>query len=200
MMISDWDPPPPNRKPSLTYAGELSLDVLYPAVGNAISRWEHMESGLIGLFQLMCETPKLNAYRAYSTIISSTGRCGAIRAAASVFFKTRDVADFQPIDKLLKAVATAAGYRNNIAHGIVVGMREGPDFLGYYVTSPSYGPKSTEVPYPDGDWWLGAKYFYRKSDVDHCAQRFEEILSITMQNVVNLNAKFGIMKTEDMHP
>ena len=200
MALQTWIPPQ-RKEPSTKHKGESDIETLHIAVGRALSRWEHMESAFIKLFQLMCETPTLGACKAYSTIISATGRSGALRAAASVFFKDRDKADFDPVDTLLKAYANAAAYRNNIAHGIVAGMHGlNEPQTGYYLTTPSYGRQFPNAPNADELWWLSARYFYRVKEIYHCTERFDEMLKEGMTVVTDLNKKYSILKPEQFHP
>ncbi len=59
--------PPSKMVASAAYAGEESTSVIHEAVGRALGTWEHAESALIKLYQLLCETKSLAACRAYGT-------------------------------------------------------------------------------------------------------------------------------------
>ena len=162
-----------------------------------------MESAFIKMYQIFCETPGFAACRAYSTITSGRGRSSAIRAAASSFFETpaRDINDFTPVKKLLKAYDQAAQYRNNIAHGMAVGTRdENGVNRGYFLSAPSYSKKSEMLKYSDRYWWLSAQYFYRDDEINLCNARFEEIMGEAMQLLLALNKKYQVLEGGELHP
>src|SRR5580658_9098583 len=92
MALSSWKPTD-NTVPSPEHRGETDTSALYTAVGTALSRFEHLESGLTRLFQLLCETPSFAACRAYGMVESPFTKSSMLRAAMDVFFARREQFD-----------------------------------------------------------------------------------------------------------
>lgn len=170
--------------------------MIHEAVGRALSTWEHTESALIKLYQLLCETKSLAACRAYGTAESVFARFLAQKYAAEEFFARRDASDLRPVVSLLRVYNDAAPYRNQIAHGMAVQ----PHAFGYFLCPPSYASRRRDTPYPTQRWGLGASYFYRVSEIDQCRDHFEEILRATMSMVLYLNDKYQSLEYGDLHP
>ena len=80
---------------SAKYTGEEKTSVIHEVVGPALGTWEHAESALIKLYQILCETKSLAACRAYGTTESVPARYFALRYAAKEFFANRDKNDLQ---------------------------------------------------------------------------------------------------------
>jgi hypothetical protein len=194
--------PPQRTAPSRKHLGEKTQRSLYTAVGNALSRWEHAETGLQRLFQLFCETKSHAAPRAYGTIVSAQGRAAAVRTAADEFFGKRNESVPDALEKLLRAYETAAGVRNKIAHGIVGGIHSRAPYerFGYYLTAPHYATRQNDRPLPGEAWWLGAKYFYRAAEIKHCAKRFEHLLAVSMHLISELNGRYKVLEGGDFRP
>lgn len=188
--------PPPKIAPSDENQGEKSTAPLHEAVGRALSMWEHMESGNIKLFQLVCETKSFAACRAYGTLDSVFSRHLAIRYAAEEFFTSRDDSDFVCLKSLVNAYNNTGQYRNQIAHGMAIQ----PHAHGYFLCPPSYASRRRETPRPKERWALGADYFYRVKEIDHFTTRFSQILKSTMSLVMYLNAKYSILEGGEFHP
>ncbi|MHB1656039.1 MAG: hypothetical protein ACYCSZ_06735 [Burkholderiales bacterium] len=188
--------PPPKEVASATYLGEQNTSVIYEAVGRALSGWEHAESALIKLYQLLCETKSLAACRAYGTAESVFARYLAQKYAAEEFFASRDETDLHLVVSLLKIYNDAAPYRNQIAHGMAVQ----PHTFGYFLCPPSYASRRRDTPYPTQLWGLGASYFYRVLEIDHCRDYFENILKAAMSMVLYLNDKYRVLENDNLHP
>ena len=188
--------PPSKMVASAAYAGEESTSVIHEAVGRALGTWEHAESALIKLYQLLCETKSLAACRAYGTTESVFARYLALKYAAGEFFANRDENDLRLVASLLKIYNDAAPYRNQIAHGMAVQ----PHGWGYFLCPPSYASRRRDTPYPNQLWGLGAKYFYRVAEIDHCRDHFENILKATMSMVLYLNDKYQVLDLGELHP
>jgi hypothetical protein len=187
---------PPRGVASATYLGEKSTSVIHEAVGRALSAWEHAESALIKHYQLLCETKSLAACRAYGTAESVFARYLAQKYAAEEFFANRDESDLRLVASLLKLYNDAAPYRNQIAHGMAIQ----PHAFGYFLCPPSYASRRRDTPYPTQQWGLGASYFYRVAEIDHCRDHFENILKATMSMVLYLNEKYQVLAYGDLHP
>ncbi|GEM_PF-6186768 len=197
----EYTPPPewkdpPRIVPSSSFQGEESTAPIYEAVGRALSKWEHVESANIKLFQLLCETKSFATCRAYGTLDSVFARHLALRYAAEEFFISRDKEDFANLKKLVNIYNRTGKYRNQIAHGIVVQ----PHGHGYFLCPPSYASRRREAPRPKELWGLGADYFYRVKEINHICLRFDQILKSTMSLVMYLNEKYSVMEGSEFHP
>ena len=183
-------------EPSAKYTGEENTSVIQEAVGRALGTWEHAESALIKLYQILCETKSLAACRAYGTTESVFARYLALRYAAEEFFANRDKNDLRLVTSLLKIYSDAAPYRNQIAHGMAVQPRG----FGYFLCPASYASRRRDTPYPEQLWGFGASYFYRVAEIDHCQDHFENILKAAMSMVLYLNDKYQVLDPGDLHP
>jgi hypothetical protein len=203
MALSDWKPTE-KKVPSLEHRGEKETSLLHTSVGQALSQWEHLESGLTRLFQLLCETPSFAACRAYGTLESSYARAGLLRAAMEVFFARREPFDSEyhaAMKTLFAAYEKAQQYRNNIAHGIAVGFYlSNGAHSGYFLCPPSYATKKVEKIDPREVYLLGAAYWYNFEDINHYTKRFTEMLSETMRLIMEVNKKYAVLKDSQFHP
>lgn len=200
-MAQTYEAPPTWKPPSKEVAsenhlGEKGTAIIHEAVGRALSSWEHAESALIKLYQLLCETKSLAACRAYGTAESVFARYLAQKYAAEEFFLHREESDLRLVLSLLKVYNEAATYRNQIAHGMALQ----PHAFGYFLCPASYASRRRDTPYPTQQWGLGASYFYRVLEIDHCRDHFESILKATMSMVLYLNEKYEVLAYGDLHP
>jgi hypothetical protein len=195
MAIPNWNPPQ-YKLPAGNYVGEAATAPIHSAVGRALSEWEHMESALIKLFQLLCETTSFAACRAYGSMVSASGRAEALKMASAEFFLNRDAADESQVIVLIKAYINASSYRNNIAHGMAVQ----PHAHGYWLCAPSYASRKRDRADPRSQWGLGSHYFYKVSHIDHCRDRFSAILEEAMRLALSLNDKYEILEPGQFHP
>src|SRR5258708_16596738 len=109
MAFSDWKPLA-SEVPSPTRKGEMTVGPIHTAVGHALSEWEHMESVLARLFQLLCQSPAAAAARAYGMLESSFSKAQLLRAATDSFFRDRNASDsdlHREVKTLLMACLTA---------------------------------------------------------------------------------------------
>jgi hypothetical protein len=200
VFVPEWVPPE-KKVPSNTHLGHNPPDAIYTSVGIALSRWEHLESGLTRLFQLLCETPSFAACRAYGTVESCFSKSQMLRAAAVVFFDTRQPFDEKhdtEIKALLKAYEKGQELRNNIAHGMVIGYMFGAGQLGYFLCPPSGATKKIKrgnKPYFDR-----IAYFYDVEDIEYCAARFVSLLDEAMRLILSVNKKYAVLKDSQFHP
>lgn len=120
----------------------------------------------------------------------------AQKYAAEEFFANRDANDLRLVVSLLKIYNDAAQYRNQIAHGMAVQ----PHAFGYFLCPASYASRRRDTPYPTQLWGLGASYFYRVAEIDHCRDHFENILKAAMSMVLYLNDKYKVLDYDYLHP
>ncbi len=203
MALPAWNPTK-DEVPSASRRGERTTAPIYEAVGDALSRWEHLESGLTRLFQLLCETPSFAACRAYGTVDSPFAHSQMLRAAMDVFFVLRNAVDSQEhreMKVLLKAYDKAQLYRNNIAHGIAVGffLKDG-GHSGYFLCPPSSATKKVAKIDPREVYLYGASYWYDSRDIEHYRDRFTALLKATMELIQSVNGKYKVLKPSQLHP
>jgi hypothetical protein len=200
--LPTWTPPV-RVVPSKAHLGDKDISAIYLAVGEALSRWEHAESALIKLYQLLCETDSLAPCRAYGMLTGFTGRADMLKAAADEYFHRRDKADHEVVKEIIQGFTNAAKYRNNIAHGIAAGMNLSgtKEHAGYYLQSPSYAEKKRKERIEiEGEWWMSAGYFYRATEISICSKRFTQLLDATMTRWVLLREKYGGLEGTKVHP
>jgi hypothetical protein len=199
MALKTWLPPE-KKIPSNTYLGHASPDPIYTAVGAALSRWEHLESGLTRLFQLLCETPSLAACRAYGTIESCFLKSQMLRSAAEVFFDMRQPFDEEhskAIKELFAAYEKAQELRNNVAHGMVVGYLTGKNRTGYFLCPQSGATK--KITRRNKPYLEKIAYFYDATEVNKCAERFTALLDETMRLIQSINKKYAVLTPLQFH-
>lgn len=115
--LKPWDVPPPPGK------GDDDPEVLYAAVGRALSNWSALENTLGSIFSMLV-TPSEGeiASRAFGSILTFRGKKEMIEAAAEAFFFTYPDTDGK-VEPYLKDLLTEthkfSNRRNEIAHGIV---------------------------------------------------------------------------------
>lgn len=192
---SDWKAPK-RIIPSDEFQGETSTAPIYEAVGRTLSKWEHVESGNIKLFQLICETKSFAACRAYGTLDSVFSRHLVLKYAGEEFFKKRDKEDHSNFNKLINVYNNSGQYRNQVAHGMAIQ----PHAHGYFLSPPSYASRRRQTPIPTEKWGLGADYFFRVQEIDYIGLYFEQILKSTMSLVMYLNEKYQVLEGGEFHP
>jgi hypothetical protein len=201
MTLAKWIPPE-KKIPSKNHPGHITQEPIYAAVGLALSRWEHLESGLTRLFQLLCETPSIAACRAYGTVDSSFLKAQMLRSAATVFFDTRQPFDEEhstEVKNLLSAYEKAQETRNNIAHGMVTGYaRVGENPHGYFLCPPSGATK--KIKRGNKPYLEKIEYFYDATEIGHCAERFTSLLNETMRLILSINKKHAVLTGLQFHP
>jgi hypothetical protein len=200
MTLAPWKPSE-KTEPSPEHRGEVDPSAIHTAVGQALSQFEHLESGLTRLFQLLCETPSFAACRAYGVVESPFTKAGMLRAAMEVFFARRvplDAEYHSAMKALFAAYEVSHQYRNNIAHGMAVGffLSDGTH-SGYFLCPPSYATKKVAKV---ETYILGAAYWYNVEDIQHYSKRFTEMLGEAMRLIQEVNKKYAVLKDEQFHP
>jgi hypothetical protein len=202
MALDPWALPVKNI-PSGEHSGHGDRESIYLAAGKALSAWEHLESGLTRLFQLLCETPSIAACRAYGVVDSCHLKSQMLRTAAIVFFERHKPFDDKH-DDLIKGLITAyeraQQARNNIAHGMVTGYLfvGGGSAVGYFLCPHSGTTKKRKI--GDGPYFEKIDYFYDVSDIQHCFSRFNSLLSETMKLIQSINDKYAVLENWQFHP
>ena len=107
--------------------GDPSEDVVYAAVGYALSIWEAMEAELCWLYGALIDVPRYapEAVIGYSQKPTLQGRLDQVLAAVEARAKKKPDHPLEcDVHQLIKEVQKSAQSRNKIAHAIVVLLRQ----------------------------------------------------------------------------
>jgi hypothetical protein len=154
-MPNPWDCPPwPER-------GDDNINIIFAAVGRALTYWETVEEELANIFSILVGNratyPATEpAIRAYGTVISSISRTKMLSAAATSYFAGDLKGTLaQEIKDIIDHANGWAARRNDIAHGRVGKIKSRPGYLLFpslYNTKkhpvgarPTYLFSSTEI-------------------------------------------------------
>lgn len=168
-----WD------RPSRAEQGDAEIKEIYAAVGMALSQWETLETLLSGLFALVTEARESQAaQRAYGSIISSSGRCEALRAAGDVFFNDRvkNSVGWEVFGELVNNVRDAASRRNEIAHGVATTL---PGGKGAFLVPADYATKKVKArSSADEDHLSLRAYGYTSKDILFMKDKFRDFTKL----------------------
>ena len=174
-----WERPVPRDR------GDSNAQIIYQAVGHALSSWEKADQELAALFSVLTDcadepTSARTIRRAYGSIESNSGRRKAVEAVAEVFFGAHwhEKAVRQSLTEIINAVQRASRIRDDIAHGIVWSdiVIEGNDYGAFHMP-PEYNTGRTHA-FRIDDSELGvllAKYRYTADDIAKFAQKVLEL-------------------------
>lgn len=169
------------ERPTAKDQGDPDSNVVYTAVGNALSGWELAEQELAELFLALVEGRTASdspIRRAYGAIESNAGRRNVIEAAAQAYFGEHwDNSTVQnAFSMVLRAVAWASRRRDDIAHGIVKGYVLDGRAYGSFLFPPDYNTQRTTpwVDASDNDplRFMMTKYRFVSADIYRLANRF----------------------------
>jgi hypothetical protein len=151
-MRNEWDVRPRAEK------GDDTPDVIFHAVGAALSTWERLESIVAELFDLLLASGNRAAFKVYQSSNTANARLAMLNAALPL--DGASVAANAKLEKFVAALNQFVARRNEIAHGQVYNLGE----HGYYL-GPSNLKKSK--------WASGeAKFQYVASDIHHYVGQF----------------------------
>ncbi|WP_131194049.1 hypothetical protein [Lichenihabitans psoromatis] len=141
--------------------GSGSPEIIYLAVGHALTTWEGTEQAFAHLFARFIRPLRGSfvARRAFGAVQSSSGRSSLIDEAAEVFFRDFPSNDMQlRFRTVMKTYKDATAKRNQIAHGII--MPSGPSLQkGHYLAASMYTSKRRID--------LSSPYYYTGENIDH---------------------------------
>jgi hypothetical protein len=173
-----WNRPPNENQ------GDPTGQVIYTAVGFALTNWEMAEEQLAGLYLRLVDVPEASydpVRRAYGSIESNSGRRKAIEAAAEAFFGTHW--DNGVVRRAFSIVTEAVGWasrrRDDIAHGIVLGQTMDGKSHGHFLFPPDYNTSRTNlsVSADSGDplYHTMTKYRFTSEQVRVFGSKFGEL-------------------------
>lgn len=162
--------------------GTPDLDVLYAAVGRALSQWEVLESNLARIFQLLCNASEAAAV-AYGAVSSFTGRCDMLEAAFRCYSGKKK---FARLPKLLGEIKKFSARRNDIAHGVAIESTRNKVAEGYLLVPSFYNsrkrPHWMEMQIDELDPTefirrLEGAYAYNDEQIEHYRSHFARLSS-----------------------
>ncbi|CAX24220.1 protein of unknown function [Methylorubrum extorquens DM4] len=158
-------------RPALPKQGDETPDVLYHAVGRALTHWEIAEQSYATLFNSLVspQAPLFALQRAYGSLAAARGRHDMSKIAAEVYFRDRPHEELEKLlRRFLKLYSDAGARRNELAHGIVAGHlnpeAEQIKFTGYYLGPSNWNSNKR-------DEWLAAKYLYNSKMIDEYIEK-----------------------------
>ena len=188
-----WDRP--NRRDQ----GDITGEVIYTAVGFALSNWEMTEEALAELYLALVESPKSSnnpVRRTYGAIESNSGRRKVIEAAAEAYFGAEWDHEVvrRAFRKLIQTVGYASKRRDDIARGITLGQRLDGKNFGYFLFPPDYNTART-LPFADVDEGdplrhTLTKYRFISEDIRAFGRKFHEL-----QDAIRNHA--GLIRRDD---
>jgi len=166
---------PWNPKPKLP-RGDASADILYAAVGRALSQWEQLETNLALCFSAFVGASlKDGAVLAYGTVTAFTGRRDMVKVAFEAF-PARSHEKIAPFKDILNRAGNFSARRNEIAHGIVTRLTVEQVDNGCYLLPPLYNTNKQRkfaVTAGFGD------YAYTSSQISEYTQHFGDLANET---------------------
>lgn len=187
MALTVRDLPKPGeywKRPATSEKGDADVGMVYLAVGYALTTWEHTEYGYASVFKHLMEGVGSQAERVYGSIMSPGGRRDALVKAAEIFFYMKDATtedDKNDFKSLINHHKEATARRNDIAHGMVIGIND----LGYYLLPAMYNSsKNKDVRVIGREFRaIGKKpgifdrhdYSYTANDIHEFAKKFYDL-------------------------
>jgi hypothetical protein len=172
-----WDRPAPPRE-----QGDSDGPQICMSVGHALTNWETADQALAGLILVFAEATTGTTYnvirRVYGSIESNSGRRAAVEAAAEVYFGS-DYALARPsLMDVINAVQWASKRRDDIAHGVVQGVKIDNRDYGHFLFPPEYNTGRTHLysePSADPLQLIPSKYRFVDTEVSMFSQKFADL-------------------------
>jgi hypothetical protein len=173
-----WNRPEPRQK------GDPDVNMIYHAVGNALSWWEIAEGELAQLFCFVTRattdaTSYRAVYRAFGAIHTNAGRRDVITAAAEVHFSPywQNKTVRKSLTQVLDAVRHGSKLRDDIAHGMVASYVVQHEDFGAFLTPPEYNQSRTHAEFQGGEPLdlLRTRYRYTSADIMDIAAKFQKL-------------------------
>jgi hypothetical protein len=197
MRIDDLPSPDKYWKtPAKREMGDANAEVIYPAMGFALHRWEVLETAFGEMFVSLTAdktfVSRVAAARTYGAITSNTGRRDILNAVSKVFFRHHKVDQLEQnqFASLIEHCGRASKRRDDIAHGLVRtylsvnGVARGA-FLGppdYYKRQMQDTPFFPEIEGDDDPLdALGHNYRYTSEDIRSITNKLIELHSAAFE-------------------
>lgn len=200
-----WGRPPSKLR------GDSEPDIIFTAVGHALSSWEYVEEEIASLFMMFTQCQPGTTYdvvrRAFGATEFSSGRKKALDAAAEIYFAHEPDEIRRCYNRLADHISFASNRRNDIAHGKVSiltvydendGVQTNKDERGCLLIPPNYSTSRTH-PFIDIDENDPIAVFRSHYRFDHA-----DILAISDKfNSLSLRIAVyqkSMTKTDGMYP
>jgi hypothetical protein len=153
--------------------GDATAEVIYEAVGRALSSWEVYE-GLQSVLFSVFVTPNLEtkaAMRAYSAVRTFEGRNEMLRAASQAYFHEQPETELQDAFKsILSTAASFSPRRNEITHASVNSFTlEDGSATQTFALYPAYAS------FRERDMKNIPSYCMTKAEIDYFSMHFREM-------------------------
>ena len=190
------------KKPSLDEVmnGDDSIDLIFHAIGSALTQWEVLENNLFSMYMMFCELESASSYnairRSFGTIESSAARRIAIIEAAKIYFGEEEYSrgSAKQFKKIFEAHEAATKRRNDIAHGVAHGFTINNESKGFFLFPASYNSgRNTTFMVSDGSAnapYLTETYRYTSSNIYSFTKKFGELSNLSM-NFLNAAVKIN---------
>ncbi|PWF53633.1 hypothetical protein BHT19_0023095 [[Kluyvera] intestini] len=187
--------------------GDDNPDLIFHAVGLALTQWETLENAIFELYSIFCgcDNPlTTNALRRMlGAIESSDGRRKALEEAARIYFGDHNYPDgiAKPYKLLFASHKKASDRRNEIAHGIVHGFVIDNENKGNFLFPARYN-SGRNTPYMDasfgenGGQFMTEMYRYTSREIYAIAQKFGVLTAFTFECMVAAGKIEGKLKIE----
>ena len=173
------------KRPDNKNKGDPNDDVVYKAVGVALTNWEKLEETLAVLFLSVTEQTNSSTNpvkRAFGAVESSGTRRKMLLAAADAYFGV-DWDDKEirlSFFRVIEAVGFASQRRDDIAHGKVYHFNKEPNF-GAFLLPANYNTDRTKAwtysseSETDPLFFTFTQFRYTSDDINEFAKRFEQL-------------------------
>lgn len=190
--------------------GDDNQDIIYHAVGLALSQWERLENTIFQLYSIFCESNSSATYnalrRAFGTIESSDGRRKALEETARMYFGDHNYPDgaAKPYKLLFESHKNASSRRNEIAHGIVYEFVNDDETKGNFLFPASYnsGRNSAFMNGLNGGCggpFMTEHYRYTSREIYMIARKFGVLANFAADCSVAAGKIGGVPKIELAH-
>jgi hypothetical protein len=165
--------------------GDSTQDVIFHAVGLALTQWETAENALATLFLVVSESENANTIhalrRAFGSIESGAARRKALEAAAEVYFGSSwtNNAVRVPFRNLIDSFASGSHRRDEIAHGMAVPVTIDGKEMGAFLFPAEYNTQRTFTSVGDMTIdplaFMRGKYRYTAANIHEFVTKFGQL-------------------------
>jgi hypothetical protein len=187
--------------------GDINPDAVYQAVGIALTAWESVEEALQSLFLKLCKANDAGSFNLLSKLFGAVESSGTRRnllkvAAGSYFENYRHIGElFAEYNKIHNALSWAAARRDELAHGVVKGVRthssEGHQDSGFFLIASAYNHRTNDFyAQIEEDDVLGlpfsrSRYRYTSSEIIELQQKFGNLLRFIFEYMGHISSGDG---------
>jgi hypothetical protein len=183
-MANPWDVPKPEP------LGDRDENVLYAAVGRALSQWETVESACARIYAFLIAAPTDEftispAVRSFGIVNSFPTRCEMISTAGKAYFHLHpEVANYEKrINEALSEAKEFSNRRNEIAHGVVRHIISSTthESQGHYLYPSFVNPKKFPVSMIPTYQYVAMNILYFALEFTKMNWKLEAILRLLMK-------------------